>query len=199
MATGESTRVPLSRERVVDAAIALADAEGLEALSMRRLASELGVATMSLYNHVADKAELEHAMADRIAGTLTVAPAESWQQVVRAWVGSTRAAMLAHPHLTPLLMTPVRGGVVVERGRQAVEVLAGEGMSLPDAAYVTRVAARYLAGAVLLDSVAGQGRRAAPRARLDEVFARGLEALLHGLRDELDLPAEPPELAGRDR
>lgn len=191
VATGESTRVPLSRERVVDAAIALADAEGLEALSMRRLAGELGVATMSLYNHVADKAELQDAMADRIAGTFTVEPAASWHQVVRAWVGSTRAGLLAHERLIPVLLAPARGSVVVQRGRQVVDVLVEGGMALDDAVYVVRVAARYLAGAVLLDSVARRGERPARRARLDEVFGRGLESLLDGLGAELDLPAEP--------
>lgn len=191
VATGESTRVPLSRERVVDAAIALADAEGLEALSMRRLAGELGVATMSLYNHVADKAELQDAMADRIAGTFTVEPATSWRQVVRAWVDTTRAGLLAHERLIPVLLAPVRGSVVVQRGRQVVDVLVDGGMALDDAVYVVRVAARYLAGAVLLDSVARRGERPARRERLDEVFGRGLESLLDGLGAELDLPAEP--------
>ena len=53
--TSHARRKPLSRERVLRAAIGLADAEGIEALSMRKLARELGVEAMSLYNHVANK------------------------------------------------------------------------------------------------------------------------------------------------
>ena len=62
---------PLSRSRVVRAAIALADAEGLEAVSMRRLAAELCVVPMALYKHVASKGDLVTAMIDAIAVSYT--------------------------------------------------------------------------------------------------------------------------------
>ncbi|HZG94489.1 MAG TPA: TetR family transcriptional regulator, partial [Mycobacteriales bacterium] len=57
-ATGGSKRAPVTRERAVAAAVALADVEGLGALTMRRLAQELGVEAMSLYHHVANKDDI---------------------------------------------------------------------------------------------------------------------------------------------
>jgi AcrR family transcriptional regulator len=59
-------RAPLSRERVLDAALALADESGVESLSMRKLAKELGVEAMSLYNHVASKEDLLNGLVDRV-------------------------------------------------------------------------------------------------------------------------------------
>jgi AcrR family transcriptional regulator len=64
--------VPLSRERVLLAALRLADAEGLEALSMRNLAQELGVKAMSLYNHVKNKDDLIDGIVDIVVGEIEV-------------------------------------------------------------------------------------------------------------------------------
>ena len=70
-------RTPLSKERVLRAAIELADAEGIEALSMRRLAKELGVEAMSLYNHVANKGEILAGIIDLVAGEFDLPSDES--------------------------------------------------------------------------------------------------------------------------
>ena len=70
-------RVPrntLSRERVIEGALALIDAEGLDAVTMPGLAKSLGVGTMSLYRHVADKDDLVNAVAERVLGGVTVTP-----------------------------------------------------------------------------------------------------------------------------
>ena len=64
MPTSSTRRTPLSKERVLSAAMALADSNGIEALSMRRLAQELGVEAMSLYNHVANKCEILDGIVD---------------------------------------------------------------------------------------------------------------------------------------
>lgn len=75
--TGPSTRPdtePLSRERLVGAALELADAEGLNALTMRRVATALGVSTMALYRHVPGKAELVRLMADAACGEVPLGP-----------------------------------------------------------------------------------------------------------------------------
>jgi AcrR family transcriptional regulator len=93
-----SRRTPLNRGRVLVAAVALADGAGLEALSMRRLAEELGVVPMALYKHVANKDELLDGMVDVIVGE--IAPAErsaDWKQAVRLRVLSARQALLRHP------------------------------------------------------------------------------------------------------
>ena len=91
-------RVPLSRERVLRAAVALADEHGVEAISMRRIASELGVVPMALYKHVSSKDELLDGMVDVVVGEIDP-PAEGsdWKAVIRRRVLSARGVLLRHP------------------------------------------------------------------------------------------------------
>ncbi|MFJ3203188.1 TetR/AcrR family transcriptional regulator C-terminal domain-containing protein [Streptomyces sp. NPDC086989] len=91
-------RAPLSRERVLRAAVALADSIGIEALSMRRLAQELGVVPMALYKHVAHKEELLDGMVETVVGEIPPpAPGTGWRGAVRLRILSARAALLGHP------------------------------------------------------------------------------------------------------
>jgi AcrR family transcriptional regulator len=91
-------RTPLSRDRVLAAAVELADGVGIESLSMRRLAQELGVVPMALYKHVASKDELLDGMVDAVLAEVPPAdPALDWQDGVRQRVLSARRAVLAHP------------------------------------------------------------------------------------------------------
>ncbi|WP_277212525.1 TetR/AcrR family transcriptional regulator [Isoptericola croceus] len=88
----------LSRERVVAAAIDLADAEGLDAVSMRRLATGLGVDPMSLYRYVDGKDDLLAAMVDAIVARIEpVTDAGDWRAGARATILAARATMLQHP------------------------------------------------------------------------------------------------------
>ena len=99
-------RVPLSRGRVLDAAVALADEVGIEALSMRRLAQELGVVPMALYKHVANKEELLDGMVDALVSEID--PPEGgtgWKGAVRLRVLSARQALLRHPWARQVLET----------------------------------------------------------------------------------------------
>jgi AcrR family transcriptional regulator len=99
-------RTPLSRDRVLDAAVALADEVGIEALSMRRLAHELGVVPMALYKHVANKEELLDGMVDALVSE--IAPPVSgagWKDAVRLRVLSARRALLRHPWARQVLET----------------------------------------------------------------------------------------------
>jgi AcrR family transcriptional regulator len=91
-------RVPLSRERVLRAAVALADKAGIESLSMRRLAEELGVVPMALYKHVANKEELLDGMIDVVVGEIDPPVAGAgWKTAVRQRILSARRALLRHP------------------------------------------------------------------------------------------------------
>ncbi|CAM5682805.1 TetR family transcriptional regulator [Streptomyces avidinii] len=91
-------RIPLNRERVLRAAVALADATGIDALSMRRLAQELDVVPMALYKHVANKEELLDGMADAVVGEIDPpAAGTDWQRLVRARILSARRVLLRHP------------------------------------------------------------------------------------------------------
>ncbi|WP_327304897.1 TetR/AcrR family transcriptional regulator C-terminal domain-containing protein [Streptomyces sp. NBC_01298] len=98
-AKGKDTgRIPLNRDRVLRAAVALADATGIDALSMRRLAQELDVVPMALYKHVANKEELLDGMADAVVGEIDPpAAGPDWRPVVRGRILSARRVLLRHP------------------------------------------------------------------------------------------------------
>ncbi len=92
-----ATREPLSRARVLQAGVALADQAGLEAFSMRALAHELGVVPMALYKHVANKDELLDGMVDIVFGEIELPPAElAWRSAMRSRALSTREALRRH-------------------------------------------------------------------------------------------------------
>ncbi|MEV4655919.1 TetR/AcrR family transcriptional regulator C-terminal domain-containing protein [Micromonospora sp. NPDC049301] len=91
-------RAPLSRDRVLHAAVALADEAGIESLSMRNLAQDLGVVPMALYKHVANKDELLNGMIDVVVGEIDPPePDAGWKQVVRRRILSARQVLLRHP------------------------------------------------------------------------------------------------------
>jgi len=99
-------RVPLSRERVLRAAIALADQGGIEALTMRRLGQELGVEAMSLYNHVASKDGVLDGITDLVVGDIDVPPAGTgWKTAMRQRAISAHQVLLAHPWAATLIMS----------------------------------------------------------------------------------------------
>jgi AcrR family transcriptional regulator len=95
----------LTRERIVAAASALVDAEGLDALSVRRLATELGVQGPSLYNHFATKAEIVDAVADAVVEQvdLSVFGRLEWHEALRAWAKAYHAVLAEHPNIVPVL------------------------------------------------------------------------------------------------
>jgi AcrR family transcriptional regulator len=96
--TEAARRVPLSRDRVLLAAVAFADDAGIDSLSMRNLAQALGVVPMALYKHVANKEELLDGMVDVVVGEIDPpAPSADWRTAVRQRVLSARRALLHHP------------------------------------------------------------------------------------------------------
>ncbi|GAA1804206.1 TetR/AcrR family transcriptional regulator [Nesterenkonia flava] len=92
-------RASLTLPQIITAAIEIADAEGLSALSMRRLAKELGVGTMSLYRYVPGKSELLNLMLDHMIALETDLPQGSWRELVEASAHSSRRLYLDHPWL----------------------------------------------------------------------------------------------------
>jgi AcrR family transcriptional regulator len=96
--TTEERRVPLTRERVLRAAIDLADSGGIEALSMRRLGQELDVEAMALYRHVRDKADLLDGVVDLVVGEIDRPLAgRDWKSALRSQAMAARSVMLRHP------------------------------------------------------------------------------------------------------
>jgi AcrR family transcriptional regulator len=98
---GREPRLGLSRQRIVQAAIELADADGLDAVSMGRVAERLGFTTMSLYRHVANKNELLAHMHDTAweAPASLDTPGDGWRADLERWCWALRAAMQRHPWL----------------------------------------------------------------------------------------------------
>ncbi|MCX5148585.1 MULTISPECIES: TetR/AcrR family transcriptional regulator [unclassified Streptomyces] len=98
----------LSRDRIVAAAGALVDAEGLEAVSTRRLAAALGVSGPSLYNHFRTKDEILDAVADAVSARVDLSMFEpgagrDWQAALHDWAHSYRDALSDHPNIVPVL------------------------------------------------------------------------------------------------
>ncbi|MFI6878076.1 TetR/AcrR family transcriptional regulator [Streptomyces sp. NPDC050400] len=98
----------LSTDRIVDAARALVDAEGLAAVSTRRLAAELGVSGPSLYNHFRTKDQILEAVADSVSAQVDLsmfdaADERDWRTALHDWAVSYRAALREHPNIVPVL------------------------------------------------------------------------------------------------
>ena len=103
-------RVLLSRDRVLRAAVGLADEGGLESLSMRRLAQQLGVEAMSLYHHVRNKQDLLGGMLDLVYGEIEAPPGGGeWRAAMRGTAISFHHALLRHRWACSLLMSPMDG------------------------------------------------------------------------------------------
>jgi AcrR family transcriptional regulator len=120
----EPTRTPLSRERVLRTAVALADSGGIEALSMRKLAQELGVEAMSLYNHVTNKDDILDGIVELVAGEIDLAPEEAdWKAGMRRRAISAHEVLSAHSWAGNLWMSSRSFGGA--RMRYAESVLQG--------------------------------------------------------------------------
>ncbi|HEX6789358.1 MAG TPA: TetR/AcrR family transcriptional regulator C-terminal domain-containing protein [Gaiellaceae bacterium] len=107
MATRSRTRKPLTKERVLEKAIALADKEGIDALSMRKLGQSLGVEAMSLYNHVANKGELIAAMVDSVVERFELPEDEPrWDEAIRRCAISAHDLLIEHEWACTLALLP---------------------------------------------------------------------------------------------
>ena len=120
-------RPGLSADAIVEAAVRLADAEGLEAISMARVAAELGFTTMSLYRYVVSKDELLQLMfnASALGAESLVIEGDNWRSRLRAWAAIQRDMLDRHPWITqmPMPAPPLAPNSLhfVERGLQALD------------------------------------------------------------------------------
>ncbi|WP_232661629.1 TetR/AcrR family transcriptional regulator [Pseudonocardia sp. TRM90224] len=141
-------RKPLNRERVLRAAVALADAEGIAALSMRKVGAELGVEAMSLYKHVANKADLLDGMIDLVFAEIELPlPEGDWKATIRRRVISVRAAILRHPWASGLMESRAEPGPETLRHHDAVlGTLRAGGFSIELAAHAFSLLDSYVYG-----------------------------------------------------
>ncbi|GGT41229.1 TetR family transcriptional regulator [Streptomyces kurssanovii] len=107
--TGRGPKPAYSRSDIATAAVRIADEEGIDALSMRKVAALLGCGTMSLYNYVPRKEDLYELMVDAVSGEYELGePSDDWRAEMLALAHQARAMMLRHPWL-PRVMSPVYG------------------------------------------------------------------------------------------
>jgi AcrR family transcriptional regulator len=142
---------PLSRERVLHAALRLADEEGLEALSMRKLAQALGVKAMSLYNHVASKDDLLDGLVDLVVSEIEVPSLDTdWQIAMARRATSAHAVLLRHPWATQPLVSRVNVGPAMLRYIDAtLGCLCAAGFSLEMADHVWNAIDSHIYGFTL--------------------------------------------------
>ncbi|WP_306368326.1 TetR/AcrR family transcriptional regulator [Nocardiopsis sp. CC223A] len=148
---GRPKRPQLSRERVVTAAIALADDKGEAGVTMRAVAGRLGVEAMSLYNHVANREALLDGMVDAVFAEIDLPdPAADWRSAVRDRAASARAALRRHPWAVGLLDSRTDPGPATLRHHDTVlGILRSQGFSVTLAMRAVSVIDSYVYGFVM--------------------------------------------------
>jgi AcrR family transcriptional regulator len=166
-------RLPLSRDRIVSAAMELADEKGVAGVTMRAVAGRLGVEAMSLYNHVSGREALLDGMVDAVFAEIALpAPGTAWKQAMRERAASSRAALLRHRWAVGLMDSRKEPGPATLRHHDAVlGVLRTNGFSVAMAAHAFSAIDSYVYGYLLqelslpfasrpeLDEVAGDIQR----------------------------------------
>jgi AcrR family transcriptional regulator len=147
-------RTPLSRQRVLEAAVALADRDGVGALSMRKLAQELGVEAMSLYHHVAGKDAILDGIVDVVFAEIELPSGDGgWKAAMRRRAVSAREALRRHPWATALMESRTTPGPANLRHHDAVlGVLRNAGFPVALAAHAYSLLDAYVYGFALQES-----------------------------------------------
>ena len=203
------SRLPLSQDRIVDAALAYVDSNCLDELSMRRLGSELGVEAMSLYRYFPSKAALLDAVVCQVLADLRLpddGAGVEWEPHVRAYARSFRAIARRHPRLYPLLATvgPANSTLMRVTARM-VRLWQEAGLDSWTAARAQCALQGFITGSSLWEIMTADDARPDHRAGLriveagdatpgavactpdaDADFEFGLDALLAGLRARVE-------------
>lgn len=141
---------PLRRDQIVTAAMELVDREGLQALTMRRLASELGVGTMSLYYHVPDKSALYDLILDAGLSKVDLSgddPTQAPEDRVRRIARAMRIALLEHPNAAILAMSrSLRTPTQLRPVEKLLQILTEAGLQPADAMQAVNVIGQYAVG-----------------------------------------------------
>ena len=170
MGVGGTKRIPLTRTRVAEAALALVDREGLGAVTMRRVGAELGVEAMSLYNHVRNKAdlftEISELLHQKILADYRRRPVgDTWQERARNIAWSYFDVAFAHPHAFAVIgQHPISSPSGLATLAECVAIFCSAGLEFDDASAAYSVAAAWLVGAI------GQEMTLVARLRAGEGF-----------------------------
>ncbi|GAA5033408.1 TetR/AcrR family transcriptional regulator C-terminal domain-containing protein [Terrabacter aeriphilus] len=175
------SQTKLTRERILDEAIVMVDADGVHALTMRRLGARLGVEAMAIYRYVNGREDLLEGVVDRLVSTLQIDPGhqmeplDGWQAFLQWMAHNVRRLALDHPNAFPLIATrhpaapwlrpPLRSMRVVE---EFLGGLLSRGFTEEQAVRTYRVFTSFLIGHLLLESAARGAELSPPGVPLDE-------------------------------
>lgn len=145
---GRDQREPLTRERIVRAAIELADERGLDGLSTRAIAARLGSGPTSMYWHVPSQADLYELIVDQTIGEIAVpdSPCGGWRQDMRELAWDTLAMLTRHPWLSMLGIQPGLGPNTRRYAEFAIKVLLAAGLDHDTAIQATAIINNYVIG-----------------------------------------------------
>jgi AcrR family transcriptional regulator len=143
--------LPLTVETIVGAAVRISEADGLAAVSMRRVAAELGVAAMSLYRHVPNKDALLELMVDRVLAELPHPdPRGRWRDEMMSFWTAFHDLLLEHPAVAHVLLdVPAAGDELAARGEEVLATLVGGGLDDASAAEALISLTWYTVGGAL--------------------------------------------------
>ena len=146
-----ATRAPVNRDRAVERALAVADGEGIEAVTMRRLARELGVEAASLYHHVSGKDEILDGLVDMVSAEIELpSRTDGWRPAIRQRAHNTRAVLRRHPWAVALMASRTTPGPATLRLLEAgIGYFREGGFSVEAAAHAISAVDSYVHGFVL--------------------------------------------------
>jgi AcrR family transcriptional regulator len=180
---GGGPRAPLTRARVIDGAVDLADRIGIDPLTIRRLASELGTRPMTIYHHVAGKEAILDGMVDRVFAEIAL-PRDDlpWKDAIRRRCLSAREVLVRHPWATPLMESRTSPGPETLRHHDAVlGCFRRGGLSLELTAHAYAIVDSYVYGFAIqeasLPATEGEEMRALAVSMADGLAEQGLSNL----------------------
>ena len=146
--------VPLSRQGILEAALAVADAEGLEAVSLRRVASELGAGPMRLYGYLGSKEDLLALMVDHVYGEIELPEPGDWRAGLRSIARSTQRAARRHPWFVSIAGAhPPQGPNGLRLLEGALAAVEGAGLDAQAMVQAVHTVFAYVIGFVQLELV----------------------------------------------
>jgi len=171
----------IDRSAVLDASLEIADADGVEAVTMQAVARRLGVTPMALYRHVESKRDLMDGVVERLLDEVALPPVDlDWQEQLVAMARSLRSVAARHPTVFPLLLQLPATTPSARRARDRVcELLEDAGIAPGDAAQLERLISTAVLG-FAASEVAGRFEGQS-RAQLDRDFAVLIDLLRQGL------------------
>ena len=176
----------LDVDRVVQAAVTLADEEGLAGVTLQKVAQTLGFTKMSLYRHVGSKDELFELMVDQATGPApAIEPTPTWRDGIREWASAIRTRYAEHSWLIDMPTSgPPRGPNAISWMDAMLRVLRGTGLGLGAQADVLNVVSGYVQHALVLARQLEEGRRGAglSQAEVEQNYGRALATLVDPAR-----------------